>query len=679
MAEKEDKNIEPAAEPNVDMDRIKAMMGPLPFESVGPIVANPAKNRRRGSDKPVTTKIEVTLASAVEEANASLQAMSDKVDAPDIEISGDTPIGDIPVEDEIIDIQEATYLTDDAAIVSAVDDIVAHEGDTVLQAEDEEREIAGIHKIKSKESLKDRLKGFWAKSYVRWVTLGGAVIIIIMAALIPYSRYFMLNTAGVRSSVTLSIIDTSTLQPLKNVTVSVAGVSSLTDAKGLAKIEHIKLGPTKITMSKRAFSTVEQRITVGWGSNPKGQYRLAVSGSQYTFIVTDLLNGKPIVKAEAVSGEGNAISDKDGRIVLALDTRNKKDNDEIDVKITLDNYRTESIKIAVNNKETSSVKMVIDRKDIFITKRSGKYDVYAIDIDGKNEQKIVTGTGIERDDIALAPSQNGDVAAYVATRENARNSDGYLLSTLYLLDIKSTSLTKIDQSEQVQLIGWSSEQRIVYIKIAAGASAANPKRERLMSVNAKDPSDIKELASANSFNDVLMVGDKVLYAPSNAFQDNPKPGLFVATSDGTNTVNVVGAEVNNIFRTEYDTVVYESGGSYFNFKISNTPASSTPASNPNGLNRLYVDNISDGHSLWVDNRDGKGVLLSYDKATKKDTIIVAQNGLKLPVRWLDKTTIIYRVNDGKETSDYVISTNSGSAKKVQDVTDASGIGRWFYY
>lgn len=674
VSNNKDDNSDYSSEPAVDMERIKAMMGPLPFESVGPIVVNPAKNKRRGSDNPIATKVEVTVASAAEEANASLKAMSE----------GITTVGElddltkINTEDNA-DIPEPLYLVDDAVITSAVEDIVAHEGDTVLKAEDEEREHTIAHKDLPKASLVDRLANVWSRPIVRLGVVLIFVILIIAAALIPASRYFTLNKAGVRSSMTLSVIDTATLQPLKNVTVSVAGVSALTDANGVANLKHIKLGQSKVSITKRAFANIEQTTTIGWGSNPKGQFRLAASGVQYTFIITDFLSGKPLAKTEALSGEGNAISDKDGRLVLVLDTSSKKDNDELEVKFNLDNYRTDTIKIAVNNKETSSVKMVLDRRDTFVSKRSGKFDIYAIDLDGKNEQKIISGTGIERDDMALSPSQNGEIAAYVATRENIRNSDGFLLSTLYLLDIKSANLAKIDQSEQIQLIGWTSDQRIVYIKIAAGASAANPKRERLMSLSAKDSSDIKEIASANSFNDVLMVGDKVVFAPSNSFQDNPKPGLFVSSSDGSNTLSVISTEVNNIFRTSYDSIVYETGGSFFSYKIGATAASVTAITNPNGLNRLYVDNTNADNSIWIDSRDGKGVILNYDKVSKKDSVIIAQNGLKLPIRWLDKTTIIYRVNDGKETADYAVSTNGGSAKKVQDVTDVSGIGRWFYY
>lgn len=47
--------------------------------------------------------------------------------------------------------------------------------------------------------------------------------------------------------------------------------------------------------------------------------------------------------------------------------------------------------------------MAPSRKHVFISKRSGTYDVYKVDVDGKNEEKVLSGTGSERPDaIALS-------------------------------------------------------------------------------------------------------------------------------------------------------------------------------------------------------------------------------------------------------------------------------------
>ena len=695
---------EAAAPDSVDMEHIRDLMGPLPNEltdntdevagsKVEPVKAEPEKAATVTA--PLVSKSNKAISDAAKEANETLKAMNKTLDAPalatqqpadqllagtDSQTVATDWLSSIEApEDGAAPAVGEGVVADDAKIVDAVADIVAHEGDTVLEAEDKERSGDIVEESHPKRSFKEWMRAVWAKPAARWGIILAILGLLLAAAIIPKSRYYILNTAGARSSLGITIVDSGTLQPLKNVTVRIEDASALTDSKGVAKLEHIKLGQATMQITKRAFTTVSQQLTVGWGSNPQGEQRLVASGAQYSFIITDFLSGKPIQKAEATSGEGNAVSDKNGKIILSLDTSGKADNDELTIQIIAPDYRNETVKIMASNKETNSVKMVPSRKDVFMSNRSGKYDMYTIDADGTNEKKIVSGTGVERPDMDLAVQQNGDLAAYVATRENARNADGYLLSTLYVVDTKTGTLSKIDQSEQIQLVGWASDGHLVYVKIAAGASGANPKRYRLITVNSKNVSETKEIATANAFNDVVMAGDKILYAPSNALGDNPNPGLFIVGADGAGPVTVTSKETYNIFRTDYNTVTINASGAYYTYKIGAAPNTLTPIAAPTTVNRLYIDGFSNNKSLWVDNRDGKGLLLSYDKTAQKDTTLITQAGVKLPIFWLNDTDAIFRINDGKQTADYIVSVNGGEAKRIQDVSDTAGIGRWYYY
>ncbi len=95
--------------------------------------------------------------------------------------------------------------------------------------------------------------------------------------------------------------------------------------------------------------------------------------------------------------------------------------------------------------------------------------------------------------------------------------------------------------------------------------------------------------------------------------------------------------------------------------------------------RVYTNNAANTQSLWIDQRDGKGVLLSYDLATKQDKVLTGQSGLVYPVRWLNDTTAVYRINNDSETADYVVSLDGGEPKKIVDVTNTAGIDKWYYY
>src|SRR5690606_12406641 len=113
--------------------------------------------------------------------------------------------------------------------------------------------------------------------------------------------------------------------PLKNVTVSMAGQSGQTDSEGYVKLSKLKLGKTELKIERRAFATTSKQVTLGWGSNPLGDYVLTPTGLQYSFRVTDFLSNKPIEKAEAVSGYASAFSNENGEILLTLDTKNDED------------------------------------------------------------------------------------------------------------------------------------------------------------------------------------------------------------------------------------------------------------------------------------------------------------------------------------------------------------------
>ena len=105
-------------------------------------------------------------------------------------------------------------------------------------------------------------------------------------------------------------------------------------------------------------------------------------------------------------------------------------------------------------------------------------------------------------------------------------------------------------------------------------------------------------------------------------------------------------------------------------KESNQPSNLT--------SRIYSDSADGARSLWVDQRDGKGVLVLYDKDSDKEKALVSQAGLENPVRWLNNTTLVYRIHTPQETADYVLSIEGGSAKKIRDVTSTYGVDRWYH-
>lgn len=564
---------------------------------------------------------------------------------------------------------------DDDQTEHAVDDIVAHESDEILAIEDEKR---GQVDTPKKTSFWQRFKRFcqdwWSDPKKRWGTIGGLALVILVIGIIPPTRYFALNSVGIRASLSIEVLDRSTLQPLKNVKVSLRGESIKTNKEGKAKFTRIKLGQTDLKIERYAFAPVSQKLTVGWGSNPLGEFKLKPTGAQYSFHVSDYLSGNNLAKIEAVSGKASAFSDEDGKLVLTID----EPQDELPVTITSSGYRTEQFTIPADTEGVRPIKMAPGRQHAFISRRSGTLDLYKIYADGQGEEVALKGTGSERDDIAIVPHPTKNVVAVTSARGNKRNSDGFLMSTLTLVDLTTNKAEEVATSERIQIVGWV-KNRIVYVRVAAGASGNNPQRHRLISYDS-ETKDVRELAASNSFSDVMLAAGKIYYAPSGVYQPAGAASFFKIEADGSNKQTLLSQEAWNLFRLNYDTIaVAASGGDWYDYQLGDTKASKLNGEPNNLVSRVYVDGPDGESSLWVDKRDGKGVILTYNIKTNKDKLLHTQSGLTNPISWLSGKAVVYRINTDQETADYALSLDGGDPKKIRDVTNTSGIDQWYYY
>ncbi len=568
-------------------------------------------------------------------------------------------------------------IPEDPVAEDAVDDIAAKEGDALLEAEDAELQKA-FQKSEPqglKAKIKDLIRRWWNNPIARWTTIIGGVVLLVGLMAIPNSRYFLLNSVGVRAKASLKVVDEGTQLPLKNVQVTLGNQSGVTDKEGKVQFQKLKLGRSQLTVQKRAFAEFNKSVTIGLGSNPLGGYPLKAVGARYVFFAKDFLSDKAVEGAEASSGEASALADKDGKIVLTVEASDKA---EMTVTVKADNYRDESFTYDLASKIEQQVKMVPARKHAFVSKRSGKFDVYKIDADGKNESVVLAGTEKERDDIDIFPSPDSDWVALVSTRDGTRNKDGFLLSALLLINLSNNEVTNLVQSERIQVVGWSGD-RITYVQIAAGASASNPKRQRLMTYDYKSRADAKELAASNSFNDVVQIGDDIYYAPSATYQGNQATGLFKISPDGSKKQTLLDKETWNLFRSDYDKFSISVQQDWYELKVGDTKLSKLSHAPVEAKNRIYVDSPDKKRSLWMDQRDGKGVAVLLDVSQKSEKVLKSQSGLSTPARWLNNSTFVYRVHTDQETADYVVNVDGGEPRKIRDVTNTNSSERWYYY
>ena len=590
--------------------------------------------------------------SETETSEESPKTVQDAIDESD-KVVGEA---DSPLESEL----------ESPATEQAVSDIIAQESDALLAIQD----LQTGPVVPQKKRKRRHFFSAWAhSSAARWATFLIIFGAIVAAGVLPESRYYILNKAGVRSTASVVITDASTLRPLKNVTVTLAGQSVKTDIEGKAQLSQLTLGPSELVVTKRAFAEERKSVTIGWGSNPLLDITLSPKGNQYTFVVTDVFSGKAVANAEATVEDQSAVASEDGVIKLTLD---KTEADSVDVTLKAGGYRNETRKLDLNSKADTPVTLTPSGKIAFVSKRSGTYDIYTIEADAKNEKLVLAGTGKETEDLLFTQHPiNNDRAILVSSRDGKKSSDGLVSNSLLSINLSDGTTKSITESNQIRLVGWIGT-RMIYSQLTPLASAEDPQRYKLMSYDYVS-GDNRQLATANYFNDIITVGSRVYFAPASAYQNGVNLGVFVVNADGSGKQAIFSQESWNIYRSAYDHFGLAVQQDWYDYLIGADKPEKLSGQPGSTISRVYSDSPDGKQSIWIDSRDGKGTLVVYGITTKTESILYAISGIKGPIRWINNTTIVYRLSSSAETADYVLSTLGGEPKKLANVTDAAGI------
>lgn len=553
----------------------------------------------------------------------------------------------------------------DSDIDEAVDDIVREESDEAIA--DADAKIAALNAKKEKKSFKQKIqliaRKWWDNKPVRYGTLAGLFILLIVSVLLPTSRYAILNTFGVRVSSSMTIVDSQTRLPLRDIQVQLQDQVLRTDQEGNAQFDGLKLGDSQLMITKRGYAERNETIVLGWGSNPIGEQSLVATGEQFVFVLRDWKSNEPIRQAEAVAGENNARADDSGKITLTV---GEEDIANVTVTINAENYRSEELVGAELDSSEREVLLIPAKKHAFVSNRDGQYDVYVIDADGENEQRLLEATGSERDIPAIQSHPTKNIAAVVSSRDGEENDDGFVLDGLFMLNLDDGNLEKVTRSEQLRIVGWSGD-RLVFSQVVEGTSRGNPERSKLFSYNIENNEKV-ELARANYFNDVELVGQDVYYAVSSFAVPQSQAKLYSVRVDGSETFTVLDRQVWNIYRSAYNTLLFNAADQkWFEQQGDSQPSE---VNRQPAISRNFVDSPNGERTTWVEVRDGKGVLLQSTTETQNDSQVLSLAGMTDVLYWMNETTLIVRVISSSETADYLvyIDADQPKAEKLVDVT-----------
>lgn len=550
---------------------------------------------------------------------------------------------------------------DQPTLEKAVNDIMREDADNALPPEASDTEIPVVMKASLGERIKQAYFKWWDHRIARYTTLCLLAAIVVVTLFVPVVRAAALNAVGVRTSIAVTAIDQSTALPLKNVVLSAGGVETKTNSDGYAKIRGVRLGKQDVRLTKTGFAESKQTVTLGMRTIDLGEIELKPVGTQYTVVLTDYFSGSFVKGVALSSGEATTTSDKQGKAVLTVAP---SDDTKLEVVVEKQGYRTEKLSVAVGAAKPFALKLVPAQKEIYVSKESGRYDLYKMDLDGQNKRVLLAGTGRETAALQVMVDSAGKRAALVSTRDDMRNKEGYLLSALTLVDIASGDSEVIEHAEQITLIGWNGTT-LVYQQTVAGASAANASRNRIMAYEYADSQRL-QLAAANYFSGTVLVGEKLYYVAASI--DSTSPGQFARISiDATNKKVLYSGEVWQLYRSDYKTLKFQTPDKWYEYKLGNVAVTeSTPPSS--FTNRVYLDSTDGKTSIWVDNRDASGALIAYNVADGKERQITMQRGLSEATRLINDQVIVYRTVTANEVVEYAISLAGGEAHRLSTVS-----------
>ncbi len=562
--------------------------------------------------------------------------------------------------DEDIDLSTSAEVESEATD-KAVDDIVHSDADAALP---ESKEEPVVSKKSVWAKLKSKWHGWWTNPWSRYATLVGVLALIITFFAVEPIRAAVLNTFGVRTSMLVTVYDGATNLPLQNAVVQVGDASSKTNDSGKAKVTGIRLGDQEIEISKIAFATYTQDQNFGMRIIEIDDVTLKPVGVQLSYVFTDYLSGKPVQDVALTSGESTAKTDKDGKAIITLEANASADTK---IEAVKDGYRTDSLSVPKDLAAITEHKLIPSLHAIYVSKVSGKYDVYKTYIDGQDKAVLLAGTGREGQSMATLPSPDGKKVAVASTRDDQRNSDGYLLTALNIVDVTTGDMTTIDHVEQAQLLGWRGDM-LIYQQIVSGTSAGNPSRMKIIAYDTKNGERF-QLANGNSFGYSTQLIGSTLYYVSHTSSSSEKTVFAQVDIDGSSKKTLAKASFWSLMRTEYNLMKLQTPSTWYEYTIGQSaPTKTTPSDTY--TTRYYVDSPDGKTSAWVDARDTNGVLLAHnvEDSIATDAEITTQRSLQAPLYWLNNRTVVYRVANSNEVADYAVNIDGGDPVKIAEVS-----------
>jgi hypothetical protein len=537
----------------------------------------------------------------------------------------------------------------------------------------------------TKKSFGQKIKSlpatYWAKK--KWTLPVTFLVVVAVILAVPFTRYAVLGLF-MKGTVEVSVLDSKSNTPVSGATVSMGGETFKTDAAGKAKGE-VKLGSSMLKVTKQYYSDTSQDVTVTLSADKnKFSVPLSATGRQVPVTVINNITQKPLANAEIIVLDTTAKTNKDGRATIVLPTRAATQKGTVRLR----GYNSSEVTIKVTDKVDpgNEFKLTPSGKLYFLSNQSGKIDVVKTDLDGKNREVVLAGTGKEEAyTTSLLASRDWKYLALLSNR-TGNGASVYLINTT-----AGDKLTTVDEGKAIfGLYGWS-DNTLVYMVDRQNVQNWQPKRQALKSYNAATGklTTIDETAGEGNtpndyahtrFSDVYILNNELVYSQywsASAYALDGKSVNFVSVKpDGTGkkTIKAFPVPANQSYYS-INSVLYAPYGIYLQ---APTATASTYYAYEAGIikqrndvseNTFYqryptfLISPSGDKTFWAELRDGKNALFIGGKNAEDKKQIVSSSELN-PYGWYSDE---YLLLSQKGSELYVLPISGDT--KAQKITD----------
>ncbi len=577
----------------------------------------------------------------------------------------------------VIKLDQTAVNLENKTIDQAIEDIVAIESDTVLEAEDKKSETKAVKPLVKKSKLKHFFNNKWL-----WVGLASFIIAIFA---VPYTRYAVLGLA-IKHDVTISITDSVTASPVSSASVTLHGVSVKTDAYGKAVIKA-PVGTTELKVTKQYFKSYSVNFMVGYKSGQAKSVALVATGRQVPITVLDAITGKPLSNAKVTILDTTASTDSKGQATIVLPTKNAVEK----ASISLSGYNTKDFSVQITDKVSAanSFSLVPAGSVYFLSNLSGNIDVIKTNLDGSNRQTVLAGTGKEdANNTSLLASRDWQYLVLKAQRDTPQPS-------LYLIDTSNDKVTNFDSGNtDFNLIGWSGHNFVydatknTVLNNQAGHESLKSYNADNAQLNLLDQNLADGTSSAyayQSFNNFNIIGNQITYntlwnVSENSVDLSGKTDtirgvqISTATKKDYQTFSAVGVSYiqsamykpQNVYYSVYN--YGNSGTTYYSF--DGVTAASITSINQATFNKSYPTYIvspSGNQLFWSELRDGKNHLYVGNQNAGSAKELTGLGDYK-PYGWFGDNFLLVSSINSSELSILPVTGTAGTGKilKVSD-------------